>query len=340
MAHLPLSHLIENDHGAASCSSRGVRAGESANAEARSILSFAHDGEELSLKVQHAARTTTSTGGHIWSCSRDLARWLYARRTHISGARILELGCGLAVPSLVAAACGSFVVATDETEVLLEHVVMNAARNGCRQRVETCRLDFTKRSDILRIATEPSSAFDMVIFADCIYGGGMGSRLPHALAELLVGSDPPPLIVGAFASDISMRPGIQSFWEQVDAAGLHCVELRLDETGSQDLRSGRLFAFKATSATRPSDGWGEEEEEDVVLGPLFDDVEETGPADLDHAAAPRDVALENTPPVPARRETRAAASTKLDTDEDTSEDVKREIYGVAPARVGDALKPV
>ena len=48
----------------------------------------------------------------------------------VAGVRVLELGCGLALPSLVAARGGADVVATDSSSDAIDLLHRNAARNG------------------------------------------------------------------------------------------------------------------------------------------------------------------------------------------------------------------
>ena len=98
------------------------------------------------------------TGGHVWSSSRQLARWLFARRSAgLEGLRFLELGAGLALPSIVASRLGAEVCATDEMEALLEHTVANADANACT--VVSRQLDFTRQAEVLSIGDE---AWDVV----------------------------------------------------------------------------------------------------------------------------------------------------------------------------------
>ena len=151
----------------------------------------------------------------------------------------------------------------------------------------------------------------------------MGSVLPHAIAELLLAGDAPPTIIGAFASSISMRPGIDVFWKEVKAAGLHCEELQLDSKGEDDPRSGKLYAFSVTPATKPREGWGDDPlEEECTLEPLFaEDEQEEVVVEQEGVAPTRPRLLrshdfcdgaesvdqkvsadEETPPPPARRE--------------------------------------
>ena len=70
--------------------------------------------------------------GVIWGACRALNQRLST--VDLQGARVLELGCGLALPSMVAARQGATVTATDqhpETErFLAENLVRNEIR-GC-----------------------------------------------------------------------------------------------------------------------------------------------------------------------------------------------------------------
>lgn len=57
----------------------------------------------------------------------------------LAGRRVLELGCGLGLPSLAAAAAGADVTATDWSADAVELLRENARRNGLRLRAEVWR---------------------------------------------------------------------------------------------------------------------------------------------------------------------------------------------------------
>lgn len=75
----------------------------------------------------------------LWPSAPVLAQRL-AERDDLHGLRILELGCGLALPSLFAASRGAGVVATDWAPDALELLHANAARNGVT--LQARRLDW------------------------------------------------------------------------------------------------------------------------------------------------------------------------------------------------------
>ena len=64
----------------------------------------------------------------LWPSGHALARALAGRA--LRGARTLELGCGLALPSLAAALAGGRVLATDWAPAAIELARENAERNG------------------------------------------------------------------------------------------------------------------------------------------------------------------------------------------------------------------
>src|SRR3954470_12465045 len=64
----------------------------------------------------------------LWPSASALARAVGARS--LRGARVLELGCGLGLPSLAAAVAGGRVLATDWADDAIAMLTRNAARNG------------------------------------------------------------------------------------------------------------------------------------------------------------------------------------------------------------------
>lgn len=78
------------------------------------------------------------------------------------GRRVLELGCGLGVPSLVAARAGASVLATDADPDALDLLRRNATLNEVP--LETARVDWAAPGDLVDRAP-----FDLVLAADVMY---------------------------------------------------------------------------------------------------------------------------------------------------------------------------
>jgi predicted nicotinamide N-methyase len=131
----------------------------------------------------------------LWRSGVALARELDA--IPLSGLRVVELGCGLAVPSLVAARAGATVLATDVSAEALALVARNARENDLL--VETARVDWLDPGALVRRAP-----FDLVLAADVLY-----ERASFApLLSLL-----PQLAPEAWLADPG-RPAADAFFEQ------------------------------------------------------------------------------------------------------------------------------
>jgi predicted nicotinamide N-methyase len=96
----------------------------------------------------------------LWPSGVALARQLDGRT--LRGVRVLELGCGLGLPSIVAALAGGRVLATDWSSTALELLEHNAERNGAV--VQTLRADWKRPDELL--ARGP---FPLVLAADVLY---------------------------------------------------------------------------------------------------------------------------------------------------------------------------
>jgi predicted nicotinamide N-methyase len=96
----------------------------------------------------------------LWPSGLALAR--VVRRRTLDDLRVLELGCGLGLPSIVAALGGARVLATDWSPEALEVAAANARRNGAE--VET---ELVSWADSDRLAR--GAPWDLVLGADLLY---------------------------------------------------------------------------------------------------------------------------------------------------------------------------
>lgn len=112
----------------------------------------------------------------LWPAATALAEALPG----MAGMRVVELGCGLGVPSLVAARKGADVTATDWAGDAIGLLRENAARNGIALRAE------------VRDWREPwDERFDLALAADVLYEAGnvdpLVDLLPRIAPRALVG---------------------------------------------------------------------------------------------------------------------------------------------------------
>jgi len=96
----------------------------------------------------------------LWPSGQALTRRVAVRALH--GARTLELGCGLGLPSLAAAIAGGRVLATDWSPQAIELLRGNAERNGIALDLE--RADWAEPAALLERAP-----WDLVLGADLLY---------------------------------------------------------------------------------------------------------------------------------------------------------------------------
>jgi predicted nicotinamide N-methyase len=111
----------------------------------------------------------------LWSSGVALARVVSGLELH--GARVLELGAGLGLPSLAAALRGADVLATDWAEDAVELLRANAQRNGIPLRVEHARWDMP--DSLLRDAP-----WELVLGADLLYEQRNADQLLELLPRL------------------------------------------------------------------------------------------------------------------------------------------------------------
>lgn len=111
----------------------------------------------------------------VWPSALELAEVLAARQWR--GARMLELGCGLGLASIVAARAGARVTASDWSQLAIDNLADNAARNGVE--LEMIVADWDAPAELLAAAP-----FDLVVAADVLYEIRKGETLSWLLPRL------------------------------------------------------------------------------------------------------------------------------------------------------------
>ena len=124
----------------------------------------------------------------LWPSGLALAQALPAR---LDGLEVVELGCGLGVPSLVAAARGARVTAVDWAADAIDLLRENAARNGIELRPLHAHW------------SSVGGPFDLVLAADLLYeernGEALVERLPSLATKVLIAEPGRPAACGFFA---------------------------------------------------------------------------------------------------------------------------------------------
>jgi predicted nicotinamide N-methyase len=112
----------------------------------------------------------------LWPSALALARHISER--DLAGTRVIELGCGVGLPTILALARGARVLATDHYEAALDFTAHNARANlGLEP--DSALLDW-REPDIEGIGT-----FDLVIAADVLYERKNAAALADLVPKLL-----------------------------------------------------------------------------------------------------------------------------------------------------------
>jgi predicted nicotinamide N-methyase len=165
---MPDSHVRP---GHATSSSRGSRA-SGARHVTRTIVEEIEVGA-VRLELERPADAESLLDEKAFAVDEYLPYWAerwasgVALAEHVAtlaleGERVLELGCGLGLPSLVAARRGAEVVATDWSSDAIALLERNAARNGVRL---TSAVADWREPDVF-VQRDP---FDLVLAADVLY---------------------------------------------------------------------------------------------------------------------------------------------------------------------------
>jgi predicted nicotinamide N-methyase len=135
----------------------------------------------------------------LWRSGLALGRELGLRR--LDGMRVVELGCGMGVPSLAASRSGAAVLATDASVEALELLACNASRNGLD--VDIAQVDWASPAGLLARAP-----FDLVLAADVLYERASVAQLLALLPRLaprVLLADPGRPAANAFLAEARRR---------------------------------------------------------------------------------------------------------------------------------------
>jgi predicted nicotinamide N-methyase len=148
--------------------------------------------------------------GVCWPSARALARWLtdYHRDT-LRGRRVIELGCGLALPTFTASRLGANAIATDNHPFVEEFFRRNRDRNEA-QSAHFLSLDW--RAPETRLPE-----VDWVVASDVLYDAPTADALADFLAANL-GDRTRAAVVDPD------RPFLERFLDRIEANGLPAMK--------------------------------------------------------------------------------------------------------------------
>lgn len=188
----------------------------------RLAVSRPRSAEELIDEDDYARDERLPYWAELWPSGLALAGRLTA--VPLAGRRVVELGCGVGVPSVVSALAGAEVLATDWYAEALEFTRANAEAAGAR--LETMLVDWADPPAAL-LARPPA---DLVIGADLLYEARNGPALA-ALLPRIVAPDGDVLIADPRRphADALIDPLVAAGWSHLMREVRHAG--RVDESG-------------------------------------------------------------------------------------------------------------
>jgi predicted nicotinamide N-methyase len=168
----------------------------------------------------------------LWPSARALAAQLGGLELH--GLRAIELGCGLALPSVAAALGGADVLAVDHDAEAVRIARLNGRRTG--RRVRGLVADLREPPGEL-LDADP---FDLVLAADVLYDASLAEALGWLIPRLLA---PGALALVAFP----WRGQADGLARELEAAGLRVQLGELDAPGLLHARTVGLLEARSTN---------------------------------------------------------------------------------------------
>lgn len=121
----------------------------------------------------------------LWPSARALAAWLASRGTCLEGQVVVEIGCGLALPAIVAARLGARVVAADRHPDVPAFLARNAALSSLA--IDYTAADWTDPAQIADLRAR-LGRIDLVVASDILYEAELATTLAPAI-DALCGPD-------------------------------------------------------------------------------------------------------------------------------------------------------
>ena len=178
----------------------------------------------------------------LWPAAKGLASHLWENRIDLPGRRVIELGCGLGLPSILAARLGAQVTATDFHPETGEWLLHNAALNNVA--LDYAQLDWNVFLDgRSEVGGQRSDGTNQPFSTSALRFPPSDSRPPTADFPLIIGSD--------LVYERRHIPALVCAIGALCAPGGHAViaDPDRDRVLSVDLAAGRVVADTATEVS-------------------------------------------------------------------------------------------
>jgi len=152
--------------------------------------------------------------GVVWPSARALIEVLERGAFMRAAKSALEIGCGLAIPSLTLAKLGHAVFATDFHPEVPKFLSRNLELNQIPEAlIQYHALDWAQDPEALAAFTQKHGPFERIYGSDILYESQHADRVPEVLNQLLH-----PTLGRALIADPA-RPYLQRFVDQMEHRG-------------------------------------------------------------------------------------------------------------------------
>ncbi len=175
--------------------------------------------------------------GVVWPAALALCESMVAMGSTLKGARVLEVGCGLALPSLLAAKLGAVVTATDFHPDVPEFLKLNLAAN--KVTVDYRKMDWKDLNATEGLRPIKALGYDWVVGSDILYERDHPGTVAEALT-ILAGKS------GRIIIADPLRPYLQAFVDEMKSRRWRADELTLQVRGKNGTQDILVLAFNRT----------------------------------------------------------------------------------------------
>ncbi|ESN97417.1 hypothetical protein HELRODRAFT_85562, partial [Helobdella robusta] len=121
-------------------------------------------------------------GSYIWLSASVLARYIIYKKAYIEGKTVLEIGCGTALPGILAAKLGAKVILSDskKSPYIFENILRNIKENHLTN-VDILQLDW----GLFNSAILNCQPIDVVLGSDCLYNSKDFDKVLSTVSYLL-----------------------------------------------------------------------------------------------------------------------------------------------------------
>lgn len=153
--------------------------------------------------------------GVVWPAARGLCEVLCERRAEFAGRRVFEVGCGLALPSLVASLLGASEVIASDVHVEVPRFLARNLELNPDARVAYRELDWSKG---VQSEAEANVTCDWIVGSDILYERQHPEHVAKILTEWMRATGARALIADPG------RPYLQSFVDEMKRLGFPARE--------------------------------------------------------------------------------------------------------------------